>query len=246
MLQSTSIDNFNNNTQYDNQWSPVHCCCINGNKQILLMLVANGLDYAAQNRWKQSPLHICAIKNHYECAQILIDKYNLEQLSLTDEFNKSAEKVALEHSHVGIVKLIRRRRSQLRPAQKTQNRQSQDFRYNQGYNQRYHQNNDYQDDNRYHHHTNRRYQRKYRPQQQQQNNGQYNDHQDQHQYRRHQHHRDNNSYNQRYHERYNQNQRRNELNRNRVRGRGRGRGNRNQNGRGRYSKPTYYYRPKAK
>ncbi len=35
---------------------------VSGNIQILNLLINTGLNYAAQNIWKQTPLHICAIK----------------------------------------------------------------------------------------------------------------------------------------------------------------------------------------
>merc|ERR1712129_159004 len=109
MLESTTAERLNDNKKYDNQWSPVHCCCINGNVQVLKMLLDSGLDYSSQNVWKQTPLHICAVKGYVESAKMLINKYDRKELLMKDEFGKTAERIAAMNHKQQVVQLIRKR-----------------------------------------------------------------------------------------------------------------------------------------
>ena len=142
MLESASADRFNENGQYDNQWSPVHCCCISGNVQILKLLIDSGLDYSSQNVWKQTPLHICAVKGYVGCAKVLVNRYNLKELLIKDEFGKTAEKIAAFNNKQNVVRLIRARIYELKRKREGKyrfNREgydiNRDYRYyNNGYN----------------------------------------------------------------------------------------------------------------
>merc|ERR1712083_309231 len=128
MLESASADRFNENDKYDNQWSPVHCCCISGNAKILKLLIESGLDYSSQNVWKQTPLHICAVKGYVECATVLINRYNLRELLIKDEFGKTAEKIAVFNHKQNVVRLIQRRMHELK--KKERKKYGNDRRYN--------------------------------------------------------------------------------------------------------------------
>eukprot|EP01083_Nonionella_stella_P272969 925934_1 len=142
MLDAVPFERFNDNTKYDNQWSPIHCCCLSGNTQTVNLLIDSGLNYAAQNFWKESPLHICAVKNYVDCARILTRKYDLRELMLRDEFNKTAEQIARQNNNFDIVKLIQLRRYEL-------NKHNQRHgNWNHDYYGRYEQNN-YNRDNNY-------------------------------------------------------------------------------------------------
>jgi len=113
MIGAASLEKLNDVSKYDNEWSPVHCCCIANNAEILSLLIEAGLCYSAQNHWKQTPLHICGVKNLKKCASILLQKYDLRDIQKTDEFGKTAKKVALQHNNHSIVRMIQHREQQL-------------------------------------------------------------------------------------------------------------------------------------
>lgn len=118
MLKAASIEEFNQNEKYDNEWSPVHCCVISRNKEMLKLLMDKGLDYAARNHWKQTPLHICAVKDYVDLTRILLEKYSLDELLLPDEFGKTAQNVARRAGNMEIMHLIQDRRRELEQQQR--------------------------------------------------------------------------------------------------------------------------------
>ena len=48
--------------------------------QLLQMLVDSGCSVVEQNYYGATPLHVCAKRDHIECARIIIPKYTIEDL----------------------------------------------------------------------------------------------------------------------------------------------------------------------
>lgn len=61
------------NCKGENDWTPLHFCCLNGNAGLVELLVFNEGNIEAETTLKFTPLIIACQKGHKEIAQLLIN-----------------------------------------------------------------------------------------------------------------------------------------------------------------------------
>mmetsp|Transcript_16589 Transcript_16589/g.14432 ORF Transcript_16589/g.14432 Transcript_16589/m.14432 type:complete len:97 (+) Transcript_16589:460-750(+) len=61
------------NTKGDNDWTPLHFACLNGNIDLINLLLYNEANIDAETTLKFTPLIIASQKGHEEIVQLLIN-----------------------------------------------------------------------------------------------------------------------------------------------------------------------------
>ena len=61
------------NTKGENDWTPIHFACLNGNTSLVYLLISKEANIDGETSLKFTPLHITAQKGFEEIAQLLIN-----------------------------------------------------------------------------------------------------------------------------------------------------------------------------
>jgi ankyrin repeat protein len=85
------------NSKGDNDWTPLHFACLNGNKELVNLLLYNEANIDAETTLKFTPLIIASQKGHEEIVQLLINTG--VEINCKDVYNNTPLHYAAQNGH---------------------------------------------------------------------------------------------------------------------------------------------------
>lgn len=94
-----------NNTSYGG-WTALHWTARYNRTDVAQVLIANGTDVNAKNRWIRTPLHTAAMNSHKELVEILI--VDGADVNATDENGLAPLWLAEQEGYAEIAEILRK------------------------------------------------------------------------------------------------------------------------------------------
>jgi len=92
------------NTKGENDWTPIHFACLNGNTSLVYLLISKEANIDGETSLKFTPLHITAQKGFEEIAQLLINAG--ADVNCKDIFNNTPLHYSSQNRHKRIVQIL--------------------------------------------------------------------------------------------------------------------------------------------
>jgi ankyrin repeat protein len=93
------------NTKGDNDWTPLHFACLNGNYELSNLLIYNEANIDAETTLKFTPIIIAAQKGHEEIVQLLINSGT--DINSKDIYNNTPLHYAAQNGNLSFKLLIK-------------------------------------------------------------------------------------------------------------------------------------------